>query len=131
MRIVPEITPLTEPYWTGAAEGRLMIQRCGSCGARWLPPEPFCGTCQSDDLSWQQAPGDGVIYSFTVVQHPTHPAFDGKTPYLVALVDLAEGPRLVSTVRGIAFDQVEIDLPVHVAFDTQDGVTLPYFVPTS
>jgi uncharacterized OB-fold protein len=131
MHIIPEITELTSPYWEGAREGKLMVQHCPDCGSIWHPPEPICGNCQSDRLEWEEASGRGVIYSYTVIHHPTHPAFDGKTPYLVALVDLSEGPRIVTSIRGCAMEDVHVGMPVEVLFEEVGTSVLPYFRPTT
>ena len=130
MQVVPDVTPLTAPYWEGAREGRLMLQHCLSCGECWHPPEHICPNCQSSDIEWRPAAGTGVVYSYTVVSHATHMAFDGKTPYLVALVDLEEGPRLVTSIRNCAHTDAYVDMPVTVVFETVGEITLPQFVPS-
>lgn len=129
MQVVPEVVPLTAPYWEGAREGRLMVQRCTSCGLLWHPPEHICPRCQTDRIEWVAAAGSGTVYSYTVVTHATHVAFEGKTPYLVALIDLAEGPRVVSGIRDCAPGDVYVGMPVEVTFETVGSVVLPQFVP--
>lgn len=129
MQVVPEVTSLAAPYWAGAREGQLMLQHCISCGVRWHPPEPVCPSCQSSDVEWTPAKGTGTVHSFTTVVHPTHVAFEGRTPYLVALVDLTEGPRIVSGIRECDPDAVYIGMPVHVVFETVGDHVLPQFMP--
>lgn len=130
MQVLPEIVPLTAPYWEGAREGRLMLQHCTSCGLHWHPPEPICPGCQSAEIEWTAAAGSGTVHSFTVVTHATHVAFEGRTPYLVALVDLTEGPRVVSGIRDCPPEGVSIGMPVQVVFEDVGPVMLPQFVPS-
>jgi len=131
MAVVPGMTELTAPYWDAARAGRLVVQECGSCHQVWHPPLPRCPHCHSADLGWRAVSGDGTVYTYTVVRHPTHFAFADKIPYVLAIVELAEGPRLVTALTGIALGEVQVGQPVHVVFrEVADGVTLPYFEPT-
>jgi uncharacterized OB-fold protein len=130
MAVIPAMTERTAPYWAAAREGRLAVQECQSCRQVWHPPLPRCPHCHSGDLGWRDVSGDGTVYSYTVVRHPTHFAFAGKIPYVLAIVELAEGPRLVTALLGIAPDEVRVGLPVHAVFrPVTDAVTLPYFEP--
>lgn len=130
MRIVPEITALTEPYWQGVRAGKIMLQRCCDCNRVWHPPEPICGACQSSNIVWEPAAGDGTVYSYTVAHHATHDAFVDRVPYLVALIELSEGPRMVSTVVG-EVERVTVGMRVAAVFASDgDGVMLPKFEPT-
>lgn len=130
MAVVPGITELTAPYWDAAREGRLVVQECRTCGKAWHPPLPRCPHCHCADLGWRPVSGNGTVYTYTVVRHPTHFAFADKIPYVLALVELAEGPRLVTALQGIEPGEVQAGQPVHVVFrEVADGVTLPYFEP--
>jgi uncharacterized protein len=131
MAVVPGSTELTAPYWEAAREGRLVVQQCQDCRQVWHPPLPSCPHCHSANLGWLETRGAGTVYTCTVVRHPTHFAFADKIPYAIALVELAEGPRLVTAITGCAPDEVRVGLPVHVVFrDVADGVTIPYFEPS-
>ncbi len=131
MAIIPGATELTRPYWDAAREGRLVVQECQGCGRVQHPPLPACPECHSTDLGWRQASGEGTVYTCTVVRHPTHFAFADKIPYVIALVELAEGPRLVTGITGIPAEQVRAGMTVRVVFrEVSDGVTLPYFEPS-
>lgn len=99
--IVPEPTALTSPYWTAAAEGRVLLQRCPRCGLVWHPPAPVCPGCRDDAPQWLQSAGLGSLYSYTRVAHAVHAAVADVVPYLVALVDLDEGPRIVTNLVGV------------------------------
>jgi uncharacterized protein len=136
MAIIPARTELSAPYWDAAREGRLVVQECRECRRLWHPPLPACpnchGHCHGSHLGWREVSGDGTIYSYTVVTHPTHVAFADQVPYVVAIVELAEGPWLVTGVTGCAPDEVRVGLPVRACFrEIADGVTLPYFEPAA
>jgi uncharacterized OB-fold protein len=124
------MTELTAPYWEAARDKRLVVQECRSCGQVWHPPLPRCPHCHAADPGWRQVPGDGTVYTYTIVRHATHFAFAGEIPYVLAIVELAEGPRLVTTIAGIATEDVRVGLPVRVAFrEVAKGVALPCFEP--
>lgn len=97
-RIQPETTELTAPFWSGARQGRIMLQRCRGCSAVWHPPAPVCPTCRGLEIEWLTSAGRGRLYSYTQVVHPVHAAVTGAVPYLVALVELDEGARVVCTL---------------------------------
>lgn len=130
MAIVPGYSELTGPYWEQARAGRLVVQRCAACGKIWHPPLPACPGCRSADVGWLEASGDGTVYSYTVVTHATHSQFAGLVPYVVAIVELAEGPRLVTGITGCAPGDVRVGMPVRARFrPVTDEITLPYFEP--
>jgi uncharacterized OB-fold protein len=121
------MTSDTQFFWDGAKEGRLLIQQCRACGTRRHPPRPMCSECNSLEWDAIDASGRGTVYSFVMPRHPSLPFFDDG--YIVALVELEEGTRLVSNVVGVAVDEVSIGMPVRVRFDRFDGdVVLPVFV---
>jgi len=97
---VPEITPLNEPYWQGLARGELRFQRCHHCGHAWLPAREECPQCLRADWAWQAASGRAKLVSWVKFHIAYHPAFKDRVPYNVAVVELEEGPRLVSNLVG-------------------------------
>jgi len=130
MRIVPKSNGLTAPYWEGARQGRLMVQHCRACGWMWHPPTPICNACQSSDIEWRESSGLGEVYSHTTVHHAAHVAMQGRTPYLVALVQLEEGPRIVANIQDCPMEEVRIGMKVEVTFEEiSPGVILPQFRP--
>lgn len=130
MAIVPEMTGLTEPYWAQARRHRLVIQHCRGCDRSWHPPLPRCPHCHSAELDWRPVSGTGSVYSFTIVYHATHVALRDAVPYVVALVALAEGPKIVANIRGCPPGDVRVGMPVRVVFEqVTDKVTLPQFAP--
>ena len=130
MAVIPAMTERTAPYWEAARDGRLAVQECQSCRQVWHPPLPRCPHCHADTVGWRDVSGEGTVYSYTVVRHPTHFAFADKIPYILAIVALAEGPRLVTALTGIEPDEARVGMPVRVVFHpVTDTVTLPYFEP--
>jgi uncharacterized OB-fold protein len=131
-RPVPHPDTLTAPYWADAQAGKFALPRCEACGRHHFYPRPACPHCGSDRIAWVEASGRGTVYSFSVVHRAPGPAFAGDVPYVVAIVETAEGPHLLSRVVGIALDQVRIGLPVRVAFErVSDDAQLPVFTAES
>ncbi|MET9910433.1 bifunctional MaoC family dehydratase N-terminal/OB-fold nucleic acid binding domain-containing protein [Streptomyces sp. NPDC006476] len=113
-------------FWEGVERHRLLIQRCTACGTLRFPWLPGCNACGGPDWDTVEASGEGTVYSYVVMHHPPFPAFD--PPYAVALIELAEGVRLISNVIGVPYDKVRIGLPVHLEFESYDDeLVLPVF----
>jgi uncharacterized OB-fold protein len=128
---LPDVSSgLAAPFWQAAREGRLVFQRCGTCGYRRWPPAPVCPECLTPGGSWTEVDGHGTIWSFAIYEHAYHPAFRGQLPYNVALVELEAGPRLITNIVGIAPEALCIGLRVEPIFEaiTAD-VTLVRFRP--
>ncbi|TPJ36996.1 zinc ribbon domain-containing protein [Mesorhizobium sp. B2-8-3] len=94
----PTITALTKPFWDAAAEGRLTIQHCEDCGKAVFYPRPICPHCWGGRLVWKDASGRGRLKSFSEVHKPGHPGWLPAAPYVVGLVELAEGPTILSFI---------------------------------
>jgi uncharacterized OB-fold protein len=124
---LPRPSPESAPFWEGAKAKRLMLPRCNACGRFWFPPSQRCRHCLSADFAWQESKGQGRIYSFVVYHRVYHPAFEGDVPYVVAIIELDEGPRLLSNIIGTPPENVRCDQRVRVVFEETDGVTLPKF----
>jgi uncharacterized OB-fold protein len=118
-RPAPIVTEDSAAFWDAADEGRLVAQRCAACGRLRHPPRPMCPECRSLDVEVVELSGRGVVYSYALLHHPQHPAFE--YPVLAVLIDLDEGIRIVSNVVGVEPDQVRIGLPVQVEFVSTDG----------
>ncbi|QMU74521.1 protein dehydratase [Streptacidiphilus sp. PB12-B1b] len=126
----PVVNRDTAGFWEGVAAGELRFQRCDDCGAARFPWLPGCNACGSARWTAEAASGAGTVYSSVVVHHPLPAAFD--RPYAVALVELAEGVRIVSNVVGIQPQRVRIGLPVELVFERcDDELTLPMFRPST
>ena len=124
---LPPITPETKPYWDAARAGTLMLQRCTSCQLPRFYPRTLCPSCWSDRVEWIEASGRGRVHSFTIIRRPPAPAFTARLPYVVALIDLDEGPRMMANVVGDDALEVAIDDAVTVTFETRGDVTVPQF----
>lgn len=118
------------PYWDGCRVGELRLQRCTDCGAYRFPAQRLCPTCLSDASEWCLAEGTATVYSFAVVRRALGPNWSDRVPYVVALVDLSEGPRMFTNIVDCAPENVAIGMPLAVVFDpVSDTVTLPKFRP--
>jgi uncharacterized OB-fold protein len=130
MLIVPKPDALTQPYWDGVRQRELRIQKCRACGNAWHPPQHICPRCHSKDVEWVATGGKGTLYSYTVVHHAAHVAVADRVPYLVALVTLAEGPRVVSNLLNCDRLHVRIGMPLRLTFqEVAPDVWLPQFEP--
>jgi uncharacterized OB-fold protein len=118
-RPAPIVTEDSAAFWDAADEGRLVAQRCVVCGRLRHPPRPMCPQCRSLEVDVVTLSGRGTVYSYAVLHHPQHPAFD--YPVLAALVDLEEGIRVVSNLVGLAPDEIRIGLAVQAEFEATDG----------
>ena len=128
----PVVVPSEDstPFWAAAKEHRLALQKCGTCGSFRFPPAPLCPECTAMGGDWTDLKGRGKVFSFVVFHRAYHPSFEGDLPYAVALVELEEGPRLISNIVGIPPDRVHCDMPVEVVYDdVTPGCTLPKFKP--
>jgi len=120
----------TAAYWEAAKAHRFILQKCRSCGEHQFYPRGVCSHCLSSDLEWVDASGKGTIYSFTVNMRAPHPGFAGKTPFVLAIVALAEGPRMMTNIVDCDPHSVRIGMPVTITFeDVTEEVTLPQFRP--
>ncbi|GAB2810040.1 hypothetical protein GCM10022221_04300 [Actinocorallia aurea] len=124
----PAVGQDTEFFWEGAREGELRIQKCGECGELRHPPGPMCPACNSTKRDHVVVSGRGTVYSYVVHHHPPVP---GRTPpYVVALVELEEGPRIIGNVLGAEPSEVSVGMPVELSFEkVDDEVTLPQWRP--
>lgn len=129
-RMLPEPTPETRHFWDGCKEGELRLQRCTKCAESYFPPRPFCPKCNCREVEVYPASGKGVLWSY-VINHRPRPDM-GTDPYAIAVVKLAEGPKMMTNIVGCPQtpEALPLDLPVKVTFEKQtDDVTLPFFTP--
>ena len=120
----PAVTIESKPFWDAAAEGRFLIKRCNDCGqAHWFP-RALCPFCFSDQTEWKESPGEGVIYSYSVM----HRSPSG--PYAIGYVTLKEGPAVLTNFVDVAPDGLSIGQKVKVKFQpTENGPPVPVFSP--
>jgi len=121
----PQRTPLNEPYWAALDRGQLSFQRCCRCGNAWLPARAECPRCLHAAWEWQPASGRGKLVSWVVYHRAYHPYFAGRVPYNVALVELDEGPRLISGIVGGGEPAVGRALALQI--EREAGLALPRF----
>jgi uncharacterized OB-fold protein len=127
---LPVIEAESRPYWDAAADGRLLIRSCRACGEVHHYPRPFCPACWSDDVEWVEASGAATLYTWSVVRRNDVVPFDQLVPYVPAVVDLAEGPRMMTNVVDIDPDDLTIGMNLMVTFRQQDDtLTVPVFSP--
>jgi uncharacterized OB-fold protein len=127
--IPPEVTDETRTFWDGAAESRLLVERCDACGAESFPPRGICRSCRIRKTSPVEVTGPGVVYSFTVNHQQWMP--DLEVPYSMVLVEFPDHPgvRVVGRLRGVSVDDVTIGMPVDVGFEPgPGGFAIPSFV---
>jgi uncharacterized OB-fold protein len=125
-RLKPTITTDTRFFWEGLEQHKLLIQRCDGCGELRHPPRPMCPQCNSLHWTAVESAGRGAVFSFVMPQHPPYPWFE--YPYIVVLVDLDEGVRLVSNLSDITPDDATIGMRVEVFYEHfDDGLVLPQF----
>jgi uncharacterized OB-fold protein len=126
---VPASDERNRPFWEAASEGRLVLPRCAACGELMAPPVANCKACLVDRFDWVVASGRGSIYSFIEYQRSWLRDFDAHLPYVVAIVELEEGPRLITMLVGETSDWVRIGARVQVAFQERGvGAKVPVFV---
>jgi len=130
--LVPKPKPRPAPesllYWQAAREHRLALPKCEDCQKFWFPPSRTCPHCLSANFSFQNVTGKGKIFSFVTFHRVYRPAFTNDVPYVVTLIELDEGPRLLSNIMGVTHDQVKCEMRVEVVFDDYDeDISIPKF----
>ncbi len=125
---LPQPSIETQAFWDGVQQRKLLMPKCTACGTISFPPTVACGTCEKTDFTWIEVSGNGKIYSFIVYHRVYHPAFKDKVPYVVAVVELDEGPRFISNIVNMPVSDVTCEMPVRVVYEDQrDGFLIPKF----
>jgi uncharacterized OB-fold protein len=128
-RVQPTPNAVSAPYWESCARGELSLQRCNSCQQFQFYPRTICSHCGAGDLAWQVVSGSGTVKSFTVVRRGISKAY--AAPYVVALIELAEGPSMMSTIVGSEPEAVAIGAGVQVSFEAwSEDIQMPVFALT-
>jgi hypothetical protein len=128
---IPKPTPETRPFWEAAKQRRLVIQACDDCGTRYFYPRPLCPACLSRRVRWIDASGRARLHTF-VINHRPPRGFPVPAPFVIGIVELEEGPRMMSHIVGVAPDPaaVRCDMPLEVVFeDLSPEITVPKFRP--
>jgi uncharacterized protein len=118
------------PFWDSIGAHAARLQRCDQCGKFRFIPSEICSQCGSEDATWTEISGHGTVYTFTVVHRAPTPAYQVDTPYVIAHVEMDEGPRMISNLIDVDPAQVEIGQSVHLVYEDQaDGSALYKFAP--
>jgi uncharacterized OB-fold protein len=126
---LPIIDPLTRPYWEHAKAHRLAVQKCNACSDRHFPPSPVCPQCLSEDQVWEIASGRGTLVSWASFHRAYWDSYRDDVPYDVCVVQLAEGPLVVSSFAGARPEGVRMGMPLRVVFeDVTPEISLARFV---
>lgn len=131
---LPPADSTSQEFWDAAAQRRFLFKRCGTCGRAHFYPRTFCPFCWSEAVRWEEASGAATVYTYTVVRRNDLPRFAGRVPYVPAIVELAEGPRVMTNLVGIEPDDVHIGMSVVVDFAPagDDGTAfVPVFCPVT
>lgn len=129
-RQLPQANVDTQQFWDACLRDELVLQKCTACGALRHPPSPICPECLDDRHEWIPASGRGTVYTFVVVRQSLAKGWDELIPYVVAVIDLEEGPKFLTDLINVDPHDVTIGMPVEVIFEAAgDGVKMPYFQP--
>jgi uncharacterized protein len=129
---IPVPSAESQAYWDGLRDRKLLMPRCDACGKYWFPPSLLCPHCNATKWTWTSTSGRGRIFSYVVYHRVYHPGFADEVPYAVAVIELDEGPRMISNVIGIAPDKLACDMRVEVVYQPiTETITLPKFKPTA
>ena len=127
-RPLPETRNAGATFWSKAAEGVLVAPKCTECGRTFWHPRPRCPHCGSERVDWIRASGQGAVHTFTVVRQSGDPYFKTKVPYVVAMIDLDEGVRIMTNIVDTPLAALAVGMRVEVVFeDAGDGVAIPLF----
>jgi uncharacterized OB-fold protein len=128
-RPLPAPDAVSAPYWKAATDGKLVYQECPACGHRQLYPRAMCTACAATP-EWRDASGSGTVHTFTVIRQNWAEPFRSQLPYVVAMIELDEGPRLMSNVTDCAPEDVHIGMRVELyTVRVDDEIGLPLFRP--
>lgn len=129
-RQTPTISPETQFYWDGAKAGKLLLNSCTACDRAYFPPRPFCPACGSRKVAVIEASGKGRLYSY-VINHMAAPGY--TPPFIVAVVMLDEGVKMMSNILDCAPDPeaLELDMPLEVTFEQRGDIAIPQFRPAA
>jgi len=128
----PAVNDINRAFWDGCRRGELLLQRCTHCQRLRYPAAVVCPSCLGREAEWQRVSGRGKVFSFVIFHRAYHPAWEHKVPYNVALIELDEGPIMLSNVIGVDNARLAVGLPVQAAFEVIDeSLAIPVFKPVS
>ena len=125
---IPAVNADSQPYWDAARARRLILKSCPACKQPHFPPRHLCPRCWTPATDWIESKGEGSVYSFTVMRRAPLPEFAARVPYVVALIDLDEGPRMLANIVSEGALDVRVGERVRVNFEEcRDGIVVPQF----
>ncbi len=129
-KLIPVPTEEAAEFWAGCMQHELRLQRCAACNKYQFPPQSFCRHCSGDSLNWVPVSGRGKVLSYTIVHWSPNPAYAADAPYSLALIQLDEGPRMLTNIVGCTPAEVRIGMAVAVVFERcGEDILLPKFKP--
>ena len=129
-RPLPAPDPVSSEFWSAASHGRLLVQHCRACGERQFYPRAVCAACGSTP-EWEEVSGRGTVHTFTIIRQNYARPFRDELPYVVAIIELAEGPRMMGNVTGVAVEDVYVGMPVTAYIvEAEEGVGVPMWRPS-
>jgi hypothetical protein len=127
---LPAPEPETEAFWDAARERRLLVKRCADCGEAHFYPRPFCPRCWSENVKWEDASGRATLYTWSTVHVNDLPPFHERVPYVAAIVELSEGPRMMTNVVDCDAEELAVGMSLEVRYrDLDDEFSIPVFAP--
>lgn len=128
--ILPQPTQVTKAFWDAAKQHELLIQQCNKCGIHIFYPRAFCPECLSSELEWVASSGEGMVYSYTIIYHSPIREFENLVPYILAIIELKEGVRIMSNIVNCELGDIHVGMAVKVVFeDVSKDISLPKFIP--
>ena len=127
---IPSPDMETQPFWDGCREGKFLLRHCNACGRDHYYPRPFCPSCWGDDVSWKEASGRGKLYTYSIVHVNDLPPFNERVPYVAAIVELDEGPRMMTRIVDCDAEALDVGTRLRARFEPlDDDVTIIVFAP--
>ena len=127
---LPAPEPETEAFWDAARERRLLVKRCADCAEAHFYPRPFCPRCWSENVTWEDASGRATLYTWSTVHVNDLPPFHERVPYVAAIVELSEGPRMMTNIVDCAAERLAIGMSLEVRYrELDDEFSIPVFAP--
>ena len=129
MKPVPQITPLTRPYWDAAASGELHVQSCAQCSRVFLFARPWCPFCWAPEPKWKKVSGRGEVIACTIVTQAPYESYAQDGPYALAIIKLEEGPQLMTNIVNCPLEKVKVGIKVQAVFERRGDIVIPQFTP--
>lgn len=125
----PKITACAVPYWQSCLEEKLSLPYCKQCDTCFYYPRLWCPSCFNQELDWQVVSGRAKVYSFSVIHQSPLASYQQDLPYVLAVIELEEGPRMMTNVINCDVNTVHVDMPVTVTFEQRGDMKIPQFEP--